>query len=177
MTLRVATGPVDPAGTAGALVQGLRARGADAELAVWFEHPLGFAADRILPPLPRLGYVVALPLRRDVLHYQGFTWLRSARDATWARRLGRTLVVTFHGDDCRLYGVAQALFPARGRTGDPARDKLVRRRTRRLARLCDAALVPDLELATYVVPLFEMVYVVPPPLHAWPPIPAAPRRA
>lgn len=95
----------------------------------------------------------------------------------WARARGRKLVVSFYGDDCRQYGLARSLYPARGRVGDPARDAAVRRRLRRLGRLCEAAIVGDLELATYALPYFRRVYVVPLPLDASPVAPRRPRPA
>lgn len=96
-------------------------------------------------------------------------------DAFWARARRRTLAVSFYGDDCRQYGIAKALYPARGRVGDPRGDAAVRRRVRRLGRLCHAALVGDLELASYVVPSFPRVYVTPLPLDAGPVPPRRPR--
>ena len=112
------------------------------------------------------------------MHYQfGRTWLPGQADALWARARGRTLVVSFYGDDCRQYGLARSRYPARGRVGDPAGDAAVRRRLRRLGKLCHAAIVGDLELATYVRPYFERVYVVPLPLDASPVAPRRPRRA
>jgi glycosyltransferase involved in cell wall biosynthesis len=171
--VRVAIGPTDPAGTSGALASGLRSLGVRAAAVVWSQHPFGYRADRVLGRGDRYAFALRAPFAHDVFHYQGFTWVRRFADALWARAFGRTLVVNFHGDDCRLYGVARALFPPRGRTGDPTKDALVVGRVERFARICHAAIVHDLELATYVVPRFERVYLVPPALHDAPaPVPA-----
>jgi hypothetical protein len=166
MTPRVTTGPAEVAGCAAALRLALRSQGADAEVVLWSPSPYGFPADRVLSRLGRVVYAAGAPARRDVFHYQfGRTWLPWFLDAAWTRVCRRTAVVTYHGDDCRLYGIARSRFPARGRAGDPAGDAGIRRRTRRLARLNDAALVADLELAAYVVPFYRRVYVTPLPLY------------
>jgi hypothetical protein len=151
----------------------LRSQGADAEVVLWSPSPYGFPADRVLGRSKRIAYALRAPARRDVFHYQfGSTWLPRVLDAAWARVWRRTVVVTYHGDDCRLYGVARSRFPARGRAGDPDGDDRVRQRMGRLARVCHAALVADLELATYVAPFYGRVYVTPLPLHP-DPIPVA----
>jgi hypothetical protein len=166
--LRVAIGPHDIAGCGAALAAGLREVGIEAELVVTHAHQFGYPVDRILTPGRRFLYAFGAPLRRDVLHYQfASTWDIGFRDARWAQLLGRTRVVTFHGDDCRFYGLASFLFPAL--TGTSAGDGVARARLARLARFCDAAIVKDLELATYVYPFFERVYLVPSPVLPAPP--------
>jgi glycosyltransferase involved in cell wall biosynthesis len=70
-------------------------------------------------------------------------------------------VVTFHGDDCRQYGIARRLFPSWRAIGDPGGDPAVRQRMARLGKLCDAAVVSNFELATYVLPYVRRLYVVP----------------
>ena len=165
--VRVALGPTEIAGVASGLADGLRAHGADVDVVLW---PGSVAFTRDVRPVARWGrirYGLSAPRRRDVFHYQyGTTWMPWFVDAWWARLWRRTLVATYHGDDCRLYGVARELFPARGRAGHPGVDPPRRRRVRRLGRICHAALVADLELATYVRPYFDRVYVTPLPLHA-----------
>jgi hypothetical protein len=117
----------------------------------------------VLSPRRLRAYAFLAPLRRDVLHFQfGSTWDIGFRDARWARLLGRTSVMTFHGDDCRLYGLVSFLFPTL--TGVSAGDDVARLRLERLARFCHAAIVKDLELATYVYPFFDRVYLVPSPV-------------
>jgi hypothetical protein len=83
--------------------------------------------------------------------------------------------VSFYGDDCRQYGLARSLYPARGRVGNSQGDPAIRRRLHRLGRLCHAALVGDLELATYVLPYFRRVYLLPLPVDDAPVSPRRPR--
>lgn len=163
----MAVGPTEISGVCAALAAGLRRAGAEAEVVLWRPpNPRGYPANRVLGRLGRAVYSLLLPFRRDVAHYQfGCTWVPWYLDAWWARAWGRARVVTYHGDDCRLYGVARELFPARGRAGDPAVDDGRRLRMRRLSRVTQAALVNDLELATYVRPSFNRVYVTPLALH------------
>jgi hypothetical protein len=162
---RVAIGPTDVAGTASALAFGMQALGVDAEVALSIS-PYGSPTAPVLSRPARLAYALAAPIRREVLHYQfGITWLPWYLDAYWARLWRRTLLVTYHGGDCRSYSLARVLFPARGRDGAEEADSDVRRRMGRLSRVCHAALVADLELATYVAPVFRRVYVTPLPVH------------
>jgi hypothetical protein len=174
----VAVGPFDTAGCASALAAGLEAEGTAVTLALASAHELGYGSARALTRRERLVFAARAPSRFSVLHYQfGRTWLPRQVDAVWARARGRLLAVSFYGDDCRQYGLARRLYPARGRVGDPSRDDAVRRRVRRLGRLCQAALVGDLELATYVLPHFRRVYVTPLPLESTPLAPRRPRPA
>jgi glycosyltransferase involved in cell wall biosynthesis len=160
--------PVDVAGVTTAYVAGLRELGVKADAVVSWRSPYEFGGrQRVLRPAGRAAYAVAAPFAYDVLHYQfGQTLVPRYPDARWARLLRRTTVVTYHGDDCRLYGVAQRHFPARGRAGDARTDAERADATARLGPLVDAALVADLELATYVAPAFRRVYVTPLPLHS-----------
>jgi glycosyltransferase involved in cell wall biosynthesis len=153
----------------------LRANGVDVEVVVWKPgHPFGFRADRELGRAGRALYGLAVPGRRDVLHFQyGTTWLPRAFDARWARLWGRTLVVGYHGDDCRLAAVV-------AREGWPLAeldvvrdDDAVAERMRRIAMLVDAAVVADFELVSYVREYFRRVYVIPHPVA--PVEPPAPR--
>lgn len=164
--LRVAIGPTEIAGCSAALAQGLRALGVDAEVVLAAPaHTFGYPADRVLGRARRTTYALLAPARRDVFHYQyGRSWVPAYADVMWARLLRKTLVAAYFGDDCRLSDIAKARFPARGRVKDPTLDDAVRRRLRRLSRLCDAAFVGDLELAAYVLPYFARVYVLPVPL-------------
>lgn len=145
--------------------EGLRTRGVDVEVVLWAPSPYGYGDGRVLGRGARVLYGLRAPFRRDVFHYQyGSTWVRTV-DAWWARLWGRTRVVTYHGDDCRIPSVAQRLFPARARVVPLEREGFARRRLRAMGLACDAALVADLELAAYVRPYFRRVYVTPLPLH------------
>lgn len=164
--VRVAIGPTEIAGCSAALAQGLRALGVDAEVVLAAPaHSFGYPADRVLGRARRTIYALLAPARRDVFHYQyGRSWVPAYADVAWARLIRRTLLAAYYGDDCRLSDVAKARFPARGRVKDSSLDDLVRKRLGRLSRLCHAALVGDLELATYLLPYFARVYVLPVPL-------------
>jgi hypothetical protein len=158
---RVVTGPTEVAGTAQGLRHALAAVGADADVVLWSAPPSNYPPGRVLSRGARVRFALAAPSRYDVFHYHyGSTFARFA-DAWWARARRRTLVVRYHGDDCRLWSVASRLFPARARVVPPETEERVRRRLRRLGRVCDAALVADLELATYVRPYYRRVYVTP----------------
>lgn len=163
--LRVAVGPADPAGCSSALASGLRGLGVDAELVVAFPHPFGFPADRVVRGRARLAYGAAAPFAHEVLHFQSWSWLPHDLDVYLARALRRTVVVNFHGDDCRLYTLTRALFPRQARVGDGSRDDSIRARLRRLGRVAHAAIVKDLELATYAYPFFERVFLVASPVQ------------
>lgn len=171
MSHRVLLAPTEVAGVAGAQRDALRARGHRAELVVMAEHPFGFPADRVAGSLrARALEGLRAPLRHDVLHWQFGTTLCEFVDAAWARVAGRRPLQLMHlwGDDCRRLDVARERHPARARVfaASAARDqRTVVRRLRLAARLCDAALVSDLELASYVIDFFETVYVVPTPLR------------
>jgi glycosyltransferase involved in cell wall biosynthesis len=172
---RVALGPTELAGTVMGWEEGLRSIGVDVEVVLWAQSPFGYEAGRVVSRLGRVRYALSAPFRRDVFHYQyGSTWLRTL-DAWWARLLRRTLVVTYHGDDCRIPSVARERFPARARVVPPDRECWARRRLRALGAVADAALVADLELASYVQPYFRRVYVTPLPLHSDPSAAPAPR--
>lgn len=163
---RVAIGPAEVAGTSTALAEGLRAHGVDAELALWSPLPGFFPSDRALGRAARARYALTAPARRDVVHFQyDTTWLPGFADALWARAWGRTVVVTYHGDDCRLARVAHEHGWPMAHLKDPAADDAVERRLRRMARLCHAAIAMDLEVASYLEPYFARVYVAPVPLH------------
>lgn len=165
---RVAIGPAELAGTVMGYEEGLRSRGADVEVVLWAPSPFGYASGRVLGRGARVLYGIRAPLRRDVFHYQyGSTFARTF-DAWWARALRRTLVCTYHGDDCRIPSVARRLFPARARVVPAERERFARRRLRWLGVVAHAAIVADLELATYVREYFRLVYVAPLPLHSDP---------
>lgn len=168
-TLRILHGPVEVAGVAGAIVDGLRTRGHDAELVVTTPTPFGLPFDRYVP-----GYVkraregFRAPLRYDVLHFHFNYTFCEYIDAAWARIAGKPLLVMhFHGDDCRRREITFAHHPARARIYDASHrnESLTLRRTRLAGRLCDAAIVADLELLENVKPFFRRVYVVPAPVR------------
>jgi hypothetical protein len=162
------------AGTSSALQSGLLALDVDAEVAFWSPLPGPFPSPHTLGRAARAVYALRAPLRRDVLHYQhGHTWVPRFVDARWAGVFRRLRVVTYHGDDCRTFAAAQAFDWPLARFKDAAHDESVRRRVERLGRLCAAAIVMDVELATYVAPFFARTYVLPIPLHEHRPPPRA----
>ena len=141
-------------------------------------HPFGFRADRTLGRLGRAVYGFALPTRRDVIHYQyGSTWLPWIVDARWARLWRRTIVVGYHGDDCRLSAVAIREGWPLAEIDIERDDEALRERMRRLASVSDAAIVADLEIASYVREHFKRLYVVPLPVLPSPRVHRLPKRA
>jgi hypothetical protein len=176
--LRVAIGPAEIAGTSTALAEGLHALGVDAELALWSPLPGPFASDHTYGRTGRAIYALRAPLRRDVLHFQyGVTWIPKHPDAHWARILRRLLLSSYYGDDCRRWDVATRLAWPLAPFKDRRQDGAVLERLERLARLCRGAIASDVEVASYLVGVFERVYVAPVPLHNFAPPPREPVRA
>lgn len=167
--LRVLLAPLETAGVANALRNGLRRRGHEATVAVFAPHPFGIPHDRLLNGYPRRAAAgLVAPLRYDVLHFQFGTSLAELLDAAWARAVRRPLVLMHYwGDDCRLPEVTRALHPGRSRVYDavPRDTRTTRRRLRMAGRFCHAALVSDLELLAHIRPFFSKVYVVPTPVE------------
>jgi hypothetical protein len=170
---RVLLAPANPAGVAGALRDGLRERGHQADVVTFEAHPFGYAHDRLAGDRSaRVSEGLRAPLRYDVLHWQFALTFVEYADAAWGRIVGRPLqLMHYWGTDVRTREVTERLFPARGRVwgvqigGD---DTAVRRRLALACRLCRAALVSDLELAAQVRPWFKRVYVLPTPLGKLP---------
>lgn len=167
--MRVLLAPLEIAGVADAIRTGLRSRGHHAELWTMAEHPFQPTHDRLVAGYPaRARAALEAPLRFDVLHYQFGTTLLEFLDAAWSRVARRPLVLMHYwGDDCRIR-TDQHLMPA-GADAEWAREQLareriIRRRLRVMPKLAAAAIVSDLELASYVTPHFKTVYVVPTPL-------------
>lgn len=178
--LRVLLGPENPAGVAGALRDGLRARGHRAELVVRRPHPFVLPHDRVADSAAaRLREGMLAPLRYDVLHWQFGTTVLEYLDAAWAHVGGRPLqLMHYWGDDARTLGRAAQLASPRARVLEQERhgrsDRLGLRRLRLASRLCRAALVSDLELLQYVEPWFARVYVLATPLSGPQPGPPPP---
>jgi glycosyltransferase involved in cell wall biosynthesis len=162
---RVVTGPTEVAGTAQGLRHALATVGVDVDVALWSPPPSNYPSGRVLSRGERIRFAVTAPFVYDVFHYHYGSTFAHVVDAWWARARGRTLVVRYHGDDCRLFSVAERLFPARARVVPREAEEPIRKRLRRLGRICHAALVADLELATYVRPFYRRVYVTPLALH------------
>jgi len=166
---RVLLAPVETAGVAGAIRDGLRARGTHADLWTIAPHQFMHTEDRVLRGYgarARAGLVA--PLRYDVLHFQFGTTLLEFVDAAWGRVAGRPLMLMHYwGDDCRLRiaaGTRPIGAPPQWEAAQRARERTIRRRMRLASRLCAAAIVSDLELAGHVAPWFRTVYVVPTPI-------------
>lgn len=144
-------------------------RGHTAELVVLSAHHFGFAHDRRLRGRrDRLRLAASIPFRYDVCHYQlGGTFLKFM-DAGLARAAGRVTLMHYWGSDCRLRDVSVRLHPARARVLDVSHGSAgdeTRRGLERAGRVCCAAVVSDLELASYVLPYFRAVYLVPTPIE------------
>ena len=167
--MRVLLAPIETAGVANALRAGLRDRGHDADLVVFAPHRFGQPHDRLADSMPaRAREGMRAPLRYDVLHWQFGTTLCEFVDAAWGHVAGRPLqVMHYWGDDTRVRAVAERLHPARAALMDTHPDwnePVVLRRHRLAARFCHAALVMDLELASYCREFHRTVYVLPAPL-------------
>jgi hypothetical protein len=161
-TLRVALGPLDPAGVGCALATGLAARGHHPELVTWFGNPYGYRTDLTLDTrAARARFAWGAPGRFDVLHGLGGRSWFSYLDLAWARVRGRVCVLQYNGSDCRTSEIARRLHPARARVVKASRDRNVRLHQRLGARVAHAALVQDLELASYLLPRYRTIYVLP----------------
>lgn len=167
--LRILLAPVETAGVAHALRNGLRRRGHEATVAVFAPHPFGIPHDKLLRGYGRRAATgLAAPWRYDVLHFQFGTSLAEFLDVVWARAVRRPLVLMHYwGDDCRLPEITRTMHPSRSRVYDavPRNATTTRRRLRLAGRLCHAAIVSDLELLAHVWPYFSRVYVVPTPVE------------
>ncbi len=166
---RVLLAPVESAGVAGAIRDGLRARGVQADLWTITPHPFVETEDRLLTGyLARARAGLIAPLRYDVLHFQFGTTLLEFVDAAWGKLAGRPLMLMHYwGSDCRpriAAGLRPIGAPAEWEDQQRAYERMLRRRLRLASRLCAAAIVSDLELASYVKPWFKTVYVVPTPI-------------
>lgn len=160
--LRVALGPMDMAGTVRALADGLGARGHQSEVIVWRPSPYGYRADRMVTTrAARLRFAASAPFRFDVLHGQGGrTWLTYA-DMILARAARRTCLIQYNGSDARTPDIAMRSHAARARAVDPLQAGSVRRHRRLGGRVAHAAVVQDLELATYLLEDFRRIFVAP----------------
>lgn len=131
--------------------------------------PFGMSCDRLVQGYPaRTWEGLRAPLTHDVLHFHFNVTFCEYLDAIWGRLVhGPTMVMHFHGDDCRRREVTFAQHPERARVFDvDTRDEaLVGRRLRLAGRLCHAAVVADRELLANVRPFFRTVYVVPAPVR------------
>jgi hypothetical protein len=167
--VRILFGPYETARVATALRDGLRARGHHAELWVTQPHPFFATHDRLVSGYPaRACAGLIAPRRFDVLDYQFGTTYAEFADAAWARLAGRRLTVMHYwGDDCRIRtggGLVPMGADAEWMAAQEAQERVIRRRMRLAARVCHAAVVPDLELAPHVASHFRTVYVVPTPI-------------
>lgn len=166
---RVLLAPFETAAVATAIRDALRDRGDRADLWTIAPHPFLDTQDRLITGYAaRLRAGLAAPLHYDVLQFQFGTTLLEYVDAAWARVAGRPLMLMqYWGDDCRMRldtGMRPIGATPEWEAEQRDRERVIRRRMRLASRFCDAALVMDLELASYVKPWFRTVYVVPAPL-------------
>jgi len=182
---RILLAPENPAGVATALRDALRARGHAADVVSFRAHPFGYAHDRLAAtPQARVKEGLAALHRYDVLHWQFGTTLLEFVEAAAARARPRRPLQLMHywGDDARTVRRARELGSPRARTlamqAGERDDRTVVRRLRLAGRLCDAAVVSDLELAAYLDGFFARVFLVPTPLAPMPAglVPAPPTR-
>jgi hypothetical protein len=156
-------------------------------MVVWEPSPYGYRHDTTLGgAASRLRFALGTAGGHDVLHaFGGRSWVPYL-DVLAARARGRTCVVQYNGTEVRCSRIARRLHPARARAVDPAGDRSTRIHRRAAGRVAHAALVQDLELASYLLDDYRAVYVVPfaidlPALDeveagTAPSVPGAPRR-
>jgi hypothetical protein len=177
---------VEIAGVAAALRDAFRRRGQDAQLWVIVPHPFARAEDRLITGYwARTRAALVAPFQFDVLHFHAGNTLLEYIDVLWARvmpaRRRPVMLMHYWGDDVRMrlatgtqrpIGADDAWESAQRRS-----ERLMKRRLRIAARLVDAAIVSDLELAGHARRWFRTVYVVPTPLdlRALPEAPASRR--
>jgi hypothetical protein len=167
--VKILFAPFETAGVAGAMRDGLRARGHETELWTIAKHPFISTEDRLVRGYGRRALAgVRAPLRWDVLHFQFGSTFAEYADAAWSRVAGRPLVLMHYwGDDCRIRTGAGLRPLGAGPEWDRmqlARERVIRRRMRLGGRLCAAAVVSDLELLGHVRPFYRTVYVLPTPV-------------
>lgn len=113
--MRILHLPTNPADQAGIVVREMRRAGHDAELWHFGAPPFGFQADRIIPigdsdPTAIWPHVLEAIDRFDVFHFHSarsfFPYGWQAFPLFWdlplLRMLGKTIVFTFHGSECRI---------------------------------------------------------------------------
>ncbi|MGE4425272.1 MAG: glycosyltransferase [Solirubrobacteraceae bacterium] len=169
---RVLLAAVEVAGVGSATRDALRRRGNDAHLWVIVPHPFQASHDRLLEGYrARAAAALRAPFAFDVLHLQAGNTLAEFLDVAWARiqpRRRPVVVMHYWGDDVRLRlrtGQIPIGADADWRNQQLRNERLMRRRLRLAARLCDAAIVSDLELADHARQWFRTVYLVPTPLE------------
>lgn len=164
LATRVLHAPIDVAGQATLSVQGLRELGVTAH-AFAAAHPYRYAhAPDIVPASGRRAFLIAAARAihsHDVLHFHyGESFVRDGIDARLAARLGRRVVVEFHGSDVRMPSVELArnphYVPIPGE--DDAKALALLRRWSTLAR--GHAILCDHGLETVVAKYFAHVHIV-----------------
>lgn len=159
---RVLLGPADPAGVASNLALGLDELGHGADVVVWEASPFAYRYDAALGGVGnRLRFAASAGRRHDVLHaFGGRSWVPYL-DLVAARARRRTCVVQYNGTDVRCSTIAHGLHPARARIVDGSGDRKTRAHRRVAGRIAKAALVQDLELASYLLDDYDAIYVLP----------------
>lgn len=112
---RVLHAPVEIAGQAALSVVGLRQLGVEAHQFA-SHHPMGYDLQPdIVAPSGRARYLAAAARAvstHDVLHFHyGLSFVRNQLDARLARRLGKRVVVEFHGSDVRMPSIQRRCNP------------------------------------------------------------------
>jgi len=157
-----ALGPLEHAGTARALADGLGDLGHVAQGLTWDTHPLGYRADGVdAGRRARLRFARSAPREFDVLHGQGGRAWFSHLDFAWARSRDTTCVIHYDGSETWISDLAARLHPRRARIIDPSRGRSVRRHRCLGTLVAHAAVVQDLELATYLTSDYRTIYVAP----------------
>jgi hypothetical protein len=165
--LRVIHAPVEIAGLASASAYGLRELGVHAQsVAPPHQFDYMIAPDVVLPPgrLARLARVGPTLARCDVIHLHfGLSFLQDrfgGADARALRRLGKRVVMEFHGDDVRLPSVEGRRNPYYVSDGTANEEQALARMRRWSDITSGHAIVSDHALDDFLAPHFQHIHAV-----------------
>lgn len=120
------------------------------------------SAPRALKWARRAAFLAKIPSRYSLVHYHGSHLLRgSLHHLVEGRYLAARkipMLISFGGGDARIVEMARARNPYFYRNPDPARDESIRAYLRSVSRYVRFA-ATDCEMAEYVAPYFEKVFV------------------
>jgi hypothetical protein len=128
----------------------------------WDTHPLGYRADGVdAGRRARMRFARSAPREFDLLHGQGGRAWFSHLDFAWARSRDTTCVIQYNGSETWISDLAARLHPRRGAHYRPVARSKLRRHPCLGTLVAHAAVVQDLELATYLTSDYRAIYVAP----------------